>query len=68
MLPLALWLPAQAPEAAHALALVVDQVSVEGWPAGTFVGASDMLTVGIGVGALATVTLALLATPLQLRV
>jgi hypothetical protein len=48
--------------------LVVDQVSVEGCPAGTLAGAKDRLTVGIGVGAFATTTDVLLAMPSQVRV
>ena len=68
MLPLVAWLPAQAPDAVHEFALVVDQVSVEGCPAGTLAGARDRLTVGIGLGAAAATTDALLATPLQVRV
>ena len=72
MLPMMTWLPAQAPEgtleATQDVALVVDQVSVEGCPTGTLVGASDRLTVGIGVGATVATTDALLATPSQVRV
>jgi hypothetical protein len=60
--------PVQAPDATQVAALVVDHVSVEDCPAGTLVGAREMLTVGIGVTAPVTTTDALLATPLQVSV
>ncbi len=68
MLPLVLRLPVQAPEAMHAVALVVDQVSVDGSPTGTLAGAIAMLTVGCGAGGSAATTEALFATPFQLSV
>ena len=67
MLPLVPWLPAQAPEATQALALVVDQVSVEVCPVTTVVGASDRLTVGAGVAGAVATTVALLVAPSQAR-
>ena len=69
MLPLIPWLPAQAPEATQDAASVVDQVSVEGCPAGALAGARERLTVGIGAGGgFVATTDALLATPLQVSV
>ena len=68
MLPLAARVPAQASEAKQVDASVVDQVSVAGCPAGTLAGARDRLTVGIGVAGAATMTDALFAAPLQVRV
>jgi hypothetical protein len=68
VLPLVSWLPAQAPEATQALALVADQVSVAVCPVSTFAGASVRLTLGTAAGARATTTDWLLATPSQVTV
>jgi hypothetical protein len=53
--PLSALLPLQPPEAAHAVALVLDQVSVEALPAFTLLGAALSVTIG---ALLETVTVA----------
>jgi hypothetical protein len=67
--PLRAMLPDQAPDALHAVAWAVDQLSVELPPLATVLGLADRLMVGAGVGVVtATVTdwLALPPAPEQL--
>jgi hypothetical protein len=49
--PFAAWLPLQPPLAVQEAARVLDHISVAGWPAVIVAGLTEMLTVGIGGGA-----------------
>ena len=56
--PLVAFAPVHAPEAVQLVALVLDHVRVEALPAVTVVGLAVRATVGAGVGAGVTVTVA----------
>ena len=68
LVPLVAWLPDQAPEAVHEVALVEDQLKVEPLPLVTLVGLALSETVG-GVADTVTVAdwLAVPPAPVQVR-
>jgi hypothetical protein len=65
MLPDVGSLPDHAPDAVHAEALLVDQLSVDVLPGGTSAGLNDIVTVGAGGGFTVSVALPEIFAPAE---